>query len=705
MKFVEITQKLFGNFLRKKSTTSSTCDISLDQFFERFRNLATSDDQNGDEEVEDYLRAFDNNNEGQNVGGPTFESLDEQISHEEIKRCIKQLSRNKSPVKDNLLNKYFMESIDLLIEPLGILFNDILDSGYFPSQWTEGIIIPLHKKGSHDDPKNYRGITLISCLGKLFTSIINQRLINWSTANEISTDAQFGFKSGHSTKDAIFILQNLIQKRLNNKKRLYCAFIDLQRAFDSVYRNALWYKLIKYGVDGKLFKLLRSMYSAVKSCVRHLNTLSDFFSLDIGLFQGEIMSPILFSFFLNDIEQNLQELIFDGITLDQITIYLLLFADDAILISDTKEGLQRSLNQFEAYCKKWKLTVIIGKTKVMICKKGGRAPDEHFTLNGEKLELVSEFKYLGYVISNGGSVQKAINLLADKAVRSMGMLLSTIKRIEVPFKMLMQLFDTYVKSILNYGCEIWGFSSAEKCERVHRKFLKRVLGVKMSTNTMALYGDTGRFPIFVDRYVRIVKYWLKIVKSDYANCIVKSVYTDLFNDVINNENTINWVSQVRGLLQRSGFHDVWTYPDSVDDSKFIPVFKQRVRDQYLTVWNAKVLVSSSLEFYKEICPTICTATYLHKIVNIRYRRALSKIRLASYDLQIELGRHRGIERSERKCVVCNRNEIEDVFHLILICPKYAHIRNQHLKRYYHQRPSMFKLVQLFNDDSLLNLKK
>ena len=592
-----------------------------------------------------------------------------------------------------------------VLEPLGILFNDILDSGYFPSQWTEGIIIPLHKKGSHDDPKNYRGITLISCLGKLFTSIINQRLINWSTANEISTDAQFGFKSGHSTIDAIFILQNLIQKRLNNKKRLYCAFIDLQRAFDSVYRNALWYKLIKYGVDGKLLKLLRSMYSIVKSCVRHLNTLSDFFSSDIGLFQGEIMSPILFSFFLNDIEQNLQELIFDGITLDQITIYLLLFADDAILISDTKEGLQRSLNQFEAYCKKWKLTVNIGKTKVMICKKGGRAPDEHFTLNGEELELVSEFNYLGYVISNGGSVQKAINLLADKAVRSMGMLLSTIKRIQVPFKMLMQLFDTYVKSILNYGCEIWGFSSAEKCERVHRKFLKRVLGVKMSTNTMALYGDTGRFPIFVDRYVRIVKYWLKIVKSDYANCIVKSVYTDLFNDVINNENTINWVSQVRGLLQRSGFHDVWTYPDSVDDSKFIPVFKQRVRDQYLTVWNAKILVSSSLEFYKEICPTICTATYLHKLVNIRYRRALSKLRLASYDLQIELGRHRGIERSERKCTVCDRNEIEDVFHFILICPKYTHIRNQHLKRYYHQRPSMFKLVQLFNDDSLSNLKK
>ena len=86
---------------------------------------------------------------------------------------------------------------------------------------------------------------------------------------------------------------------------------------------------------------------------------------------------------------------------------------------------------------------------------------------------MSEFNYLGYVISSAGSVQKAINLLVDKAVGSMGMLISTIKRTQVPFNMLMQLFDTYVKSILNYSCEILGFSSAKKCESVYRKFLKK----------------------------------------------------------------------------------------------------------------------------------------------------------------------------------------------------------------------------------------
>ena len=441
--------KGFWKYFKKKPNSSSgKNNVSLEQFFEYFKDLASSNNQIVDEDVEHFLRDFDNEHD-HNGGGSKFEGLDEHISQEEIVRCIKQLSRNKSPGKDNLLNEYFVESIELLIVPLEILFNNVLDSGCFPSQWTEGIIVPLHKKGPEDDPKNYRGITLISCLGKLFTSVINQRIINWSTANEISTDAQFGFKAGHSTIDAIFVLQNLIQRSFKNKKRLYCAFIDLQRAFDSVYRNALWYKLIKYGIDGKLLKLLRSMYNSVKSCVRHINSLSDFFSTDIGLFQGEILSPILFSFFLNVIEQYLQENIFDDITLDRISIYLLLFADDAVLISDSKEGLQRSLNQFENYFKKWNLTINISKTKVMICSKGGRLPDEHFTLNGEELELVGEFNYLGFLITSGGSVQKAINLLADKAVRSMGMLFSIIKHIQIPFKMLMQLFDTYVKSILN----------------------------------------------------------------------------------------------------------------------------------------------------------------------------------------------------------------------------------------------------------------
>ena len=99
----------------------------------------------------------------------------------------------------------------------------------------EGIIVPLFKKDNPLDVNNYRGITLVSCFSKLFTSIINKRITKWSEQNNISSDAQFGFKRGRSTVDAIFVLSAVISKFLNDNKRLHCAFIDFKKAFDSIY--------------------------------------------------------------------------------------------------------------------------------------------------------------------------------------------------------------------------------------------------------------------------------------------------------------------------------------------------------------------------------------------------------------------------------------------------------------------------------------
>ena len=155
-----------------------------------------------------------------------------------------------------------------------ILFNHILNTQKFPVSWSTGVIIPLYKKGESSDPNNYRGITLISCFAKLFTVILNERLKKWSAQNDILTDAQFGFKPNYSTVDAIFILNSLIEKQLCNKKKLYCCFVDYLKAYDLLNRNCLWFKLIKAGIDGKLFSLIRSMYNEVKLCVKHLNSLS-----------------------------------------------------------------------------------------------------------------------------------------------------------------------------------------------------------------------------------------------------------------------------------------------------------------------------------------------------------------------------------------------------------------------------------------------
>jgi len=183
------------------------------------------------------------------------------------------------------------------------LFNKIFDIGYFPECWSEGFIIPLHKKESLNDVNNYRGITLLSCLGKLFTKILNTRLCNWAESYNVYIEAQAGFKSKMGTTDNIFVLHGLNNHMINRSKQLYCAFIDFSKAFDYVDRNSLWLKLIKLGVRGKMLDIVRSMYASVKSKVKLSNNLSNSFECHIGIRQGECLSPLLFSMFVNDIEE------------------------------------------------------------------------------------------------------------------------------------------------------------------------------------------------------------------------------------------------------------------------------------------------------------------------------------------------------------------------------------------------------------------
>ena len=138
-------------------------------------------------------------------------------------------------------------------------------SGYFPESWSKGCIVPIYKKGDQNDTNNYRGITIVSCLGKLFTSVLNKRLLDWDKNYNIITDAQFGFRAGHSTIDAIFALQTLINKTLKKRGgRLYCCFIDYRKAFDLIDRSKLWCKLITQGIDGKLLRIIQSLYRNVK---------------------------------------------------------------------------------------------------------------------------------------------------------------------------------------------------------------------------------------------------------------------------------------------------------------------------------------------------------------------------------------------------------------------------------------------------------
>jgi hypothetical protein len=320
--------------------------------------------------------------------------------------------------------------------------------------------------------------------------------------------------------------------------------------------------------------------------------------------------------------------------------------------------------------------------------------NEHWTYNGHILEIVNSFNYLGFVFNNGGSCRKGIENLAGKGLKSIFALINLTKNTSAPIKLTLDLFDTYVASVLSYCSEIWGFSQAETIERVHRKYLKRILNVKMSTNTLALYGETGRYPLIISRKIKIIKYWFKLINSYSTNTILYATYITLLNDC---ESRNNWLSNVRQLLQDTGFNDVWMFRDSVISPKqFIAEFKIRLKDIHISEWRHAVGQSSALELFNALKPNYGMSEYIITMDNAKHIQALAKIRLSSHKLMIEQGRHRHIAREDRKCELCSRNEIEDEFHFILICDVYGELRARYIPPYYRRRPWMFKLVQLLN---------
>ncbi|XP_061174937.1 uncharacterized protein LOC133184104 isoform X3 [Saccostrea echinata] len=191
---------------------------------------------------------------------------------------------------------------------------------------------------------------------------------------------------------------------------------DFKQAFDTVWRHGLWTKILQSGIDGKCFRFIRNMYKGIKSKVQIGQHLSDFFMCNVGVRQGENLSPFLFSLFINDLEDYLTRNQINGFTCPSqqmqddmfvmLKLCILFYADDTVLMSESASDLQKSLDVFAEYCDIWKLRVNIAKTKVLIFSKGPMAKRK-FLYNGVAIENVREFCYLGLFLSRSGKFNNA----------------------------------------------------------------------------------------------------------------------------------------------------------------------------------------------------------------------------------------------------------------------------------------------------------
>ena len=158
-----------------------------------------------------------------------FDELSVPLTRDEIRKAIKQLKNNKSAGPDKLINDFNVHDSHILLPFLDTLFNTIFSHGYFPKEWSMGDIIPLHKKGSTNNVDNYRGITLLSTLGKLFTRKLNNRLMYWAEDYSVYIEAQVGFRESMSNSDHIFSLHGFITHCLNNAKNCFVLSLISQK--------------------------------------------------------------------------------------------------------------------------------------------------------------------------------------------------------------------------------------------------------------------------------------------------------------------------------------------------------------------------------------------------------------------------------------------------------------------------------------------
>ena len=183
--------------------------------------------------------------------------LNAPIAMEEVDYCIRRLKLGKAPGIDRLTPEIFKNCPFVVKEMMCKLFNAILNEGVFPADWARGIIAPIHKKGDVDCVGNYRGITLLPIIGKIFRNILDNRFHAWLEENSPIVDEQAGFRKTYCTSDNIFILKTAICNYLaHSKGRLYIAFIDFEKAFDRIDHYSLFYKLINCGVKGKFYRVI-----------------------------------------------------------------------------------------------------------------------------------------------------------------------------------------------------------------------------------------------------------------------------------------------------------------------------------------------------------------------------------------------------------------------------------------------------------------
>jgi hypothetical protein len=618
------------------------------------------------------------------------ELLDRDFSFNELNYATSLLSHGKAPGSDGIVNEVWK---NLSTENrLGLLdcINDVWRKETLPAIWSEVIVVPIYKKGSHSDPQNFRPISLVNTCLKLITSLMTIRLDKWCSDNKVISEYQAAYKKGTGCDDHVFTLSSAIQWHLkNNKNSLYALFIDFSKAFDSINYTKLWERLESIGLSTKFINIIKCMYANARGKVRTSTGESSSFPLEKGVLQGETLSPRLFTIVMDELVSVLHNSNIPSLKIASKDIHLLLYADDIVVLASNVFDLQDKIDLINTFFVKNDLKINLEKTKLVIFRDGRRKkrrPNVYW--NDSLIEIVDHYTYLGVTFyANCSFKQTCINFI-NKAKCAESQLHKLVFKSKMKtLNSRISLFNSLVRSILMDCSAIWGVHFVDKLESFQCNFLRRIFGLPRKTPNWYLRLESACDRIELSYVKNLLNFWKRIM-SKPTDSLVRVCYDALESKVDCPSMKWNWVRDVRELLAK------WDCEKTITKLINQEELCYRIADIHVSLGRLKstmneqdiirMNVSSSMPFFKSIKTHLQVVSFLNLPISWDNTKILVQLRanmseISSVKLRV-LEHFYNINVSP-DCPCCQISSEENLFHFVFICPRYNIIRIKYLSSY------------------------
>ena len=428
----------------------------------------------------------------------------EDTTPEEILTEIRSLNNRKSSGNDNIPVNILKLNGVILSPILSQIFNECMKIGIFPNILKTARITPIHKNGDRSNPLNYRPISILTHLSKIFEKIINRRLVNFFEKYNILDKRQYGFRQNFSTCLAISDLCEQLLMSFDKGLTTCCVFLDLAKAFDTVNHNILIAKLSHYGIRGTPLQLIRSYLTNRMQYVNLSGYNSDSFVVKCGVPQGSVLGPLLFLVYVNDLP-------------NASSLNIRMFADDTVLFCSHKysQNVEAMVNNELHKVSKWfcsnKLSLSLNKTRYMILSKSKTNEPFSVQINGFEIEQTHSYKYLGVIIDDKLKWHDHITYICRKISKFSG-LFYRIRSVATT-KILLMLYYALVYPHLQYSIIDWGCACKTHLaplQVIQNKILRCISHTKIKQSVSPKYKQMKILKLYDIHKMELAKFMFKL---------------------------------------------------------------------------------------------------------------------------------------------------------------------------------------------------